>query len=167
MRVVAYFKSVPALERAAREADRTGWRVVSACSPAFNETLLEAAHATRSPVASAALVGGIAGLVMGLVLTVGTVRQWPGLIVGGKPLVSMPPFLIIMFELTILVAAVAAAWSFLSSAARARRDARGACDATTTDNRFSLLLEGAGADPRRLGEELTRLDACEWRRIDV
>src|SRR5689334_13686840 len=140
MRVVAYFGSPQELERAGREAERSGWRIVGASSPAFNEKVLIAARATRSPVAGIALAGGVLGILAGLLLTIGTVREWPELIVSGKPLISMPPFLIIVFESTILMASIAAMWSFLAASARARRTARDASDPSTTDNRLSLLL---------------------------
>jgi hypothetical protein len=163
MRVVAYFDSLELLEHGAREANQAGWRTISVCSPAYNETVLAVGRPGRSPVAVASLAGGIVGLFFGLVLTVGTVRQWPGLIVSGKPLVSVPPFLIIMFELTILVASIGAAWSFLVASARARLAAREACDATTSDNRFALLLESAGPHIELSDAALQRLGAIEWR----
>ena len=165
MRMVAYFDSVQAIERASREASRTGWRTVSVCSPAFDQRLIDIARATRSPVAICALIGGIVGLVSGLLLTIWTVRQWPGLIVGGKPLVSVPPFLIIMFEVTILVAAIAAVCSFLILSARARRTSQGVCDRTTTDNRFSLLLESIDTRTEIADEGWQQLGAREWRRV--
>jgi len=127
MRVVATFDSPDALARAARACEDAGCRPGSACSPAFNETLLGAVGATRSPVAIYALAGGIVGAMCGFALTLGTVREWPGLIVSGKPLVAMPPFLIIAFELTILMASIAAIVSFLVVSARARAAAGGGC----------------------------------------
>ena len=165
MRIVAYFDSVQQLERAGRAAENAGWRIVGACSPAFNETVLESAHATRSPVAAAALIGGIVGLASGLVLTVATVREWPELIVSGKPLVSVPPILIIIFELTILGASVAAAVSFLAASARARRVAHDCWDNSTTDNRFSLLLEGAARSSAPLDDAIRAIHAREWRQV--
>jgi hypothetical protein len=54
----------------------------------------------------------LTGLVTGFVLTLYTVWSWP-LITGGKPLVSLPPFTIIAFELTILFGAVASLFGFL------------------------------------------------------
>src|SRR3954467_11741467 len=121
MRVVAYFDSAQQLERAGREAEDAGWRGVGAGAPAFNDAVLDAAHATESPVAIVALIGGLAGVLAGALLTVGTVREWPGLIVGGKPLIAVPPFLVITFELTILLASIAGVCSFLVAARRARR----------------------------------------------
>jgi hypothetical protein len=165
MRVVAYFESAEDFERAGVAAEHAGWRIVGACAPAFNERVLDAAHATRSPVAAAALAGGFVGLLSGLLLTVGTVREWPTLIVSGKPLISVPPFLIIMFELSILVASVAALWSFLSASARARRTERDACDETTSDNRLSMLLEADAHQAGALDDLLRRTAPSAWRTV--
>jgi Protein of unknown function (DUF3341) len=165
MRVVAYFDSADQLERAGRDAERAGWRVLSACSPAFSDKVVETAHATRSPVAAAALVGGVLGIGSGFALTIGTVREWPELIVGGKPLVSMPPFLIIVFELAILVASIAAVATFLIASARARRRAREAWDPSTTDDRFSLLLDSVSSPVNTIDDSLRRLRATAWRRV--
>ncbi len=163
MRVVAYFDSLGALERAAGgTAPALGWRVVTICSPAYHEKVVDLARALRSPVPGVALAGGVLGALSGWVLTVGTVREWPQLIVGGKPLVAVPSFLIVIFELAILLAGLAAGVTFVAASARARRGARGAADATTTDNRFSLLLEAtpAAANPDAL---IRHIGAIAWR----
>ncbi|HXV20320.1 MAG TPA: quinol:electron acceptor oxidoreductase subunit ActD [Desulfuromonadales bacterium] len=58
------------------------------------------------------LVGGIAGFGSGLALTIYSVLSWP-IIVGGKPIVSLPPFLLIGYLLTILFGAVGSFAGFL------------------------------------------------------
>jgi hypothetical protein len=167
MRVVAYFDSVHQLERAGRAAEDAGWRVVGGCAPAFNDKVLEAAHATESPVAIVALIGGVAGVLAGALLTVGTARQWPALIVGGKPLIAVPPFLVITFELTILLASIAAVWSFFAAAKRARAVARDASDESTSDNRLSLLFESGAARTGQVDDLLERIGATAWRRVSA
>jgi hypothetical protein len=165
MRVVAYFDSVQQLERAGHDAEDAGWRVVGACAPAFNDKVLEAAHATESPVAIVALIGGAAGVISGVLLTVGTVREWPRLIVGGKPMIAVPSFLVITFELAILFAGVAGVWSFLMAARRARRAAHDACDESTSDSRLSLLFEPAAARTGHVNDLVRRIGATAWRRV--
>jgi hypothetical protein len=56
--------------------------------------------------------GALTGLLTGFGLTIYTVWSWP-IITGGKPLVSVPPFTIIAFELTILFGAVLSLLGFL------------------------------------------------------
>ena len=66
----------------------------------------------RSKVRFFALVGAATGTVTGFVFTILTSLSWP-LIVGGKPIVSLPPFLIIAFALTILFGALSTLAGFL------------------------------------------------------
>ncbi len=57
------------------------------------------------------LGGGLTGFISGFALTIGTVLAWP-LITSGKPLISIPPFIVIAFELTILFGALASLTGF-------------------------------------------------------
>ncbi|OGR20076.1 MAG: hypothetical protein A3K53_10325 [Deltaproteobacteria bacterium RIFOXYB2_FULL_66_7] len=66
----------------------------------------------RSNVRFFALVGAASGTVTGFAFTILTSLSWP-LIVGGKPIVSLPPFLIIAFALTILFGALSTFAGFL------------------------------------------------------
>ena len=66
----------------------------------------------RSKVRFFALVGAASGTVTGFAFTILTTLSWP-LIVGGKPIVSLPPFLIIAFALTILFGALSTFAGFL------------------------------------------------------
>ena len=59
-----------------------------------------------------ALLGAASGTVFGFAFTILTSLSWP-LIVGGKPIVSLPPFLIIAFALTILFGSLATFFGFL------------------------------------------------------
>ncbi|MCK6621377.1 MAG: DUF3341 domain-containing protein [Calditrichaceae bacterium] len=51
------------------------------------------------------LVGGLTGCLTGFAFTTYTVFSWP-LVTGGKPFISIPPFTVIAFELTILLGAL-------------------------------------------------------------
>lgn len=66
----------------------------------------------RSKVRFFALVGAASGTVTGFAFTILASLSWP-LIVGGKPVVSIPPFIIIAFALTILFGALSAFAGFL------------------------------------------------------
>ena len=55
----------------------------------------------KSPVGYFTLAGGILGFLFGLALASFTALRW-GLIVSGKPIVSLIPFFIVGFEFTIL-----------------------------------------------------------------
>lgn len=52
------------------------------------------------------LIGGLTGTASGFLLTIWSAMQW-NLITGGKPVASIPPFIVIAFELTILFGGIA------------------------------------------------------------
>jgi hypothetical protein len=56
----------------------------------------------RSPVRYWQLFGGIIGVLTAIAITFGTSWEW-NLIAGGRPIISVPPYIIIMFELMILI----------------------------------------------------------------
>jgi len=58
------------------------------------------------------LIGAITGLILGFAFPIYTVYSWP-LVTGGKPLISIPAFIIIAFELTILIGAIVSFIGFL------------------------------------------------------
>lgn len=66
----------------------------------------------KSPVRFFTLAGALTGLSLGFVFTIFTVLDWP-LITGGKPLISIPPFIVIAFALTILLGSLASFAGFL------------------------------------------------------
>jgi hypothetical protein len=58
------------------------------------------------------LLGALSGTITGFGLTIYTVLSWP-LNTAGKPLISIPPFMIIAFELTILFGGIVSFLGFL------------------------------------------------------
>ena len=58
------------------------------------------------------LIGGFCGLAVALLLTAGTQLAYP-MVTGGKPILSIPPMLMIMFEGTLLGAIVVTALGIL------------------------------------------------------
>ena len=96
------------LVRTLEQLRQKGYRNVKTFSPVpseefeeFHEKLLEGPGSDKSPVRAYTLTGGILGFISGLALTIWTSLDWP-LLTGGKPITSIPPYLIIAFELTIL-----------------------------------------------------------------
>jgi hypothetical protein len=80
-------------------------------SEAVLEASNEARHLGRSPVRFWVLVGGITGFLTAIVMTIGTSLEW-NLNTGGRPVVSIPPFIPIMFELMILFGGISGVIGF-------------------------------------------------------
>ena len=86
---------------------------VVAYSPVPDHALDQALHVSVSPVRVFVLVGGLLGCFLGFAFPIYTVLDWP-MITGGKPLISIPPFVVIAFELTILLGAIGGMIGFLA-----------------------------------------------------
>ncbi|MBW1879764.1 MAG: DUF3341 domain-containing protein [Deltaproteobacteria bacterium] len=83
-----------------KRADIGGYTVVA---PLARHEIEEMVYEGRpSPVRWWTLFGAISGLTFGFLLPALTAAQWPMINPGGKPVVSLPPYIIIMFECTIL-----------------------------------------------------------------
>lgn len=135
---------------------------VTTYSPTADHAILDAVRPRSSPpsaVRAFTLAGGVIGCAIGIALPVYTMLDWP-LIVGGKPIISIPPLVVIGFELAMLGAALTGFLGFLVLSglpnARERKIARH----RFTDDRFGVavtctsehqaavrdLLEQAGAE---------------------
>ena len=85
---------------------KAGFKELKAYAP-YPEHHIEAALGyDQSPVRVFTLVGGLTGTATGFAFTTWTSMDWP-LVVGGKPIVSIPAYVIIAFELTVLFGALA------------------------------------------------------------
>ncbi len=79
------------------------WPVIRVHSPVPSEALARAMGVKPSKVGWFTLAGGITGFFTGFALAIFTATRW-SLIVGGKPVVALVPFVIVGFEFTILFA---------------------------------------------------------------
>jgi len=92
----------------------------------------------RSRVRFFALIGAAGGTVTGLAFTILTSLSWP-LVIGGKPIVSLPPFIIIAFALTILFGALSTFAGFLLLSRLP--SLRGIRSGEENGNTFVILIE--------------------------
>ena len=92
----------------------------------------------RSKVRYFALIGAAGGTVTGLAFTILTALSWP-LVIGGKPIVSLPPFIIIAFALTILFGALSTFAGFLLLSRLP--SLRGIRSGEENGNTFVILIE--------------------------
>jgi hypothetical protein len=74
-------------------------------SPIPSHKIEHAIGRPKSPVRWLVLTGGILGVLTGLAITVGTTFEWR-LNAGGKPLLSWPPFIVICFEMMVLLGGI-------------------------------------------------------------
>lgn len=101
-----YYKDPVNVLQAIKELIKTGYTSMEVFTPVKMATLLKIMDYTKSPVALWTFLGGITGTVSGFALTIYCALT-NSLIVGGKHPVSIIPYVVISFELTILFAAIA------------------------------------------------------------
>lgn len=93
-----------AIERL-KKAGHQGFEVVA---PLPRHEILDAIYEGRpSPVRWWTLTGGVSGVSGGLILASLTAAQWPMINPGGKPVVSLLPYAVIMFESAIMLGGLA------------------------------------------------------------
>jgi hypothetical protein len=152
----------PAPAAAAVQLLRAGGYTVRAAMPAPFPALVAALGRPRSAIQWVTFPGALVGLLCGIGLTVGTSLAWP-LVTGGKPIVSVPPFVIVIFELTVLIGsltnlAAVAVGTWLGGRARA----------FPTDvpyDRQLVALFVAGGEPTAAERALREAGAEEVRRV--
>ena len=106
------------------------------------------------------LIGGIAGCAVGAWLTLWMSYDWP-VVVGGKPVGSIPPYVIIMFEMTILFGALSTILGILFNAAfAARRSGTIQYDERFTNDRFGIFVP-ADSDKAGAIESLLKQGGAE------
>jgi Alternative complex III, ActD subunit len=79
------------------------WKLERVHSPIPSDNILHALKVKKSKVGWFTLAGGIIGFFSGIGLAIYTATEW-NLIMSGKPVVALIPFLIVGFEFTILFA---------------------------------------------------------------
>ena len=88
--------------RAIRALREAGHEDVTTAMPAPFPEVMAALGRPRSKVGMLTWSGALAGFAAGVALPVTTALAWP-LVVGGKPIVALPAFVVIIFELTVLI----------------------------------------------------------------
>jgi ActD protein len=161
---VAVFASEDGILRAARACRDHGLEIVDARSPHPIHGFDDIAGIRRSRLPLATLVAGIAGLALGTWLQLWTsARDW-AIDVGGKPWNSMPAFLPVTFELTVLCAGLTTV-AVLLVRSRLRPGRAPALEGLhTTDDRYALLVASPmGAHTAgEMGRLWSELGAESW-----
>ncbi len=137
--VVGSFRYVDDLLAAIEQLREAGFAELQALSPVPHHAIDEALERPPSPVRRFTLAGCLFGAATGLTLTIATSLSYP-LITGGKPIVSIPPFLVITFELTILFGGLLTLGGMLLSARLPRVSAVPAYQPRFSEDEFGLWV---------------------------
>jgi molybdopterin-containing oxidoreductase family membrane subunit len=160
--LLAAYRHVDAAADAIRSLKRMGHADLTVYTPVPNNEIAEAVGHPTSPVRLWTLIGGLTGCVAGFAMTMWMSYDWP-IVVGGKPLGSMIPYVVIAFELTILFGAGATILGLVFHTWRGRRAA--AYDGRFTDDMIGIFVP-CPVERRQAVEELLRSSGAEEVRVE-
>lgn len=163
-RYLGVFREVDTAIRAIETLRAAGLTELESYSPLPNHDLEHALHRPQSPVRVFTLVGALTGTATGFALAIWTSLDWP-LITGGKPIVSLPPFVVIAFEMTILFGALATVVGLVINARLGPGGKSFAYDPSFSAGSFGVLVDapaGKGADARRILHEAGAAEIQAW-----
>jgi hypothetical protein len=112
--VMAEFDSPGALVRATQSAVDKGYKKLDAYSPFPIEELNDVLHLHRNKLPLMVLGGGICGGLLGYLLQYFVTVIYYPINIAGRPLHSWPSYVIITFELTILLASLTAVFGLFA-----------------------------------------------------
>lgn len=151
---------------AARKCYDAGFTQVDAITPYPVHGMEEALHIKRSNIPYVTFIAGLTGGSLGLLFTWWTSAvNWP-INIGGKPMFSLPAFIPVIFELTILFAAlcsVAALFVFC----RLPKKNPPLIHKDLTCHKFALFVakDGALYDEAKLSQMFNELGATEVKKV--
>lgn len=123
--------------------DRSEFHGHEAFSPTSYHEIEHACQFDPSPVRKFTLIGGLTGVTAGFGLALGLDYDWP-IVVGGKPagMFSIPAYVVIGFEMTILFGALATIAGILVMGRLPNPKLR-VLDPRTTNDKFGIYVPGA------------------------
>jgi hypothetical protein len=162
--VLGIFQYLDATLDAIKKVRAAGHTDFTVYSPIPRHEIEDALDQPVSPVRMFTLVGGIAGCAIGAWLTLWMSYDWP-IQVGGKPIGSVPPYVVIMFEMTVLFGALSTILGILFNAAfAARRGGTIQYDPRFTNDRFGVFVPAASDKAARVEALLREAGAEEVHR---
>lgn len=162
--VVGVFGYLDDAVRAVRELKGRGLTQLTVYSPVPRHELDDVLARPESPVRRFTLFGGLFGVSFGFFYAIATSLDWP-LITGGKPIVSLPPYVIIGFETTILIGALATVLGMFLNAKLPRFSRSPGYDPRFSSDKIGIVAFGGPAQLEAAREILDAAGAEEVRDV--
>lgn len=118
-------------------------------SPIPSHTIADALQPPKSKVGWFTLAGGITGFLTGFLFAIFTATRWH-LIVSGKPVIALIPFVIVGFEFTILFAVFGNVLGLIAQARLPRLGKPKYYDPRFSGNKFGVLVNCSAQEIEKL-----------------
>jgi hypothetical protein len=158
--LVGVFSYPDDLISALKIAKKDGLTILTAYSPVKHDGITEILGKKTSPVKYFTLAGGILGILTGLGLGFYTSMQW-NLIVSGKPVSPIPPYIIVAFELCILIGVFFNLGALLLFSRIPRFNIKNYYDPRFSEDRYGAVILCDGPLKEKTREMLTKEGAEE------
>lgn len=152
--------------KAAKKVKESGFIKFDAISPYPIHGMEEACGIKRSSIPYVTFIAGVVGLLAALGLVYYTsVINWP-INVGGKPMFSLPAFIPIMFELTVLFAALSSVGALFVLCKMPRVNPP-VIDKDLTCHKFAIFIpeNDVGYNEDRIQKMMQELGAIEVKKV--
>lgn len=150
MGVYYYVDDAVAAVKALRQSGHTG---LSVFSPVPHHDIEHALEQGPSMVRWITLCGGLLGVTAGTALCIYSVTAYP-LVVGGKELVSLPPFVVISYESMILLGGISNLMGMLALGRLPQTRAAAPYDPRFTEDRIGIWVPCSGDAAGRVQETM-------------
>jgi hypothetical protein len=158
--VLAAYRHVDAAADAIRKLKGMGHEDLTVYTPVPNHEIAHAVGHPVSPVRLWTLTGGLTGCVTGFAMSLWMSYDYP-IVVGGKPLGSVLPYVVIAFELTILFGALATILGLVVHATLGTRP--GAYDPRFSDDHIGVFVPCPAEQRSRVAQVLKSHGAVDVR----
>ncbi len=164
--IAGIFLTEDSVVNAARKVREAGYTKLEALSPYPIHAMEEACGIKRSAIPYVTFGAGVVGLAAALALTYYTsVIDW-AINIGGKPFFSLPAFVPIMFELTVLFAALSSVGAFFYFCGMPKKTVP-PIDKDLTCSKFAVFIpeDDEGYNYDRCEKMLKDLGAAEVKKV--
>ncbi len=162
--VLGVYYHVDSAASAVRALKESGYRL-AVMSPIPHHEIDVQLRPGRSFVRWLCFLGGLTGCAAGIALPVYTAVSWP-LVVGGKEIASLPPYMVIAFECTILLGALFNFLGMLSLAGLPAVTWNAPYDPRFSEDRIGIWVPAKGGDAAKV-EQMLRGAGAEEVRVEA
>ena len=160
--VQGIFSYVDDVVETVKRLKESGFKNLRVFSPVPNHEIEEVMDEPESIVRFFTLGGAMLGAACGVGFTVLTSTAYP-IAVSAKPIVSLPPYMVIVFELTILIGALSTLLGLLINSRLRRNAPRAMYDPRFSEDKFGVMVTCSKDGVEQVNEILNSQGAEEVR----
>jgi hypothetical protein len=157
--VFGVFSYIDSTVQAIKKLREAGYKNMRVFSPFPNHEIEEAMEGRESIVRFFTLTGGTLGALCGLTLTIITSLDWH-IRTSAKPIVSLPPYMIFVFEVAVLLGALATLLGLLINSRLRRNAPRQIYDPRFSEDKFGVGVFCKIEDIKKV-EEILKLSGAD------